>query len=167
MSMNVVDKVFGAVSGSFDYVIDKNRRTAQLNRISAIIRKESDELDNTYVALGKIYVNTLNGTAANESEVSQLLDKIEKCKVRLKKARARYAYITTYGVPKNGIRPEDIESVAENFVDDDAAKCAESDEEQDITIAYADPTAAVENDAIDADPTKFEDGADIQDNSEE
>ena len=165
---NVVDKVLGAVSGSFDFFIDKNRRTAQLNRISAIIKSESDELDNAYIALGKIYLNTLNGSAANEAEVAQLLEKIEKCKARLKKARARYAYISTYGVPKKGVNPQDIEAAMETCEDNKDAECKDADEEeQDITIAYADPTAAIENDAIDADPTKFDGSTEIEDNSEE
>ena len=59
MDNNVVDKVLGAISGSFDFVIDKNRRTAQLNRVNAIIKNETQELDNTYITLGKIYINTL------------------------------------------------------------------------------------------------------------
>ncbi len=149
MDNNVVDKVLGAISGSFDFVIDKNRRTAQLNRINAIIKNETQELDNTYITLGKIYINTLSGKTANEVEVAQLLEKLETCRTRLKKARARYAYITTYGIPKKGIKQEDIESAVESCDDTQVNECTEPEEEQDITIAYADPTAATDSDAID------------------
>ena len=135
--MDFVDKLSIALSDSLDYLIDKNRQKAQLNRIEAVIKNETEILNRAYIALGKHYYKTLDGKA-EETDVSQICDTIKNSKLRLKKAKARYEYIFKYGVPAPGLR-DDI-SVA--YIDDDycpqekkAEKKPEPEDEQDITIA--------------------------------
>ena len=135
--MDFVDKLGMFLSDSLDYLIDKNRQKAQLNRIEAVIKNETEILNRAYIALGKQYYKMLEGKA-EETDVSQICDTIKSSKLRLKKAKARYEYIFKYGVPTPGLR-DDI-SVA--YIDDSyypeenkPVKKSEPEEEQDITIA--------------------------------
>ena len=135
--MDFVDKLGIALSDSLDYLIDKNRQKAQLNRIEAVIKNETEILNRAYIALGKHYYKTLDGKA-EETDISQICDTIKSSKLRLKKAKARYEYIFKYGVPTPGLR-DDISVV---YIDDGyyheekkVTKKPEPEEEQDITIA--------------------------------
>ena len=135
--MDFVDKLSIALSDSLDYLIDKNRQKAQLNRIEAVIKNETEILNRAYIAVGKHYYKMLEGKA-EEADVSVICDTIKNSKLRLKKAKARYEYIFKYGVPTPGLR-DDI-SVA--YIDDSyypeekvSPKKSEPDDEQDITIA--------------------------------
>ena len=136
--MSFIEKISGALSDSLDYLIDKNRQRAQLNRMATVIKNETEILNRAYIALGKHYYKTLDGKA-EDSDISQILDTIKSAKIRLKKAKTRYEYIFRYGVPTPGIR-DDI-SVA-SYLDDDyypeekkSAKKTDTEDEQDITIA--------------------------------
>ena len=152
--MNLLDKVGETISQSVDFIIEKNRQTAQLNRLKAIMQNESEALNNAYISLGKLYLGVLEGKPASEADIDLLRENVENAKLRLKKARARYEYTLRYGIPKPGV---DVEKAASEACGNNGEKegaCASTEDEQDITIAYADPTAAVENDAIDADPAK-------------
>ena len=135
--MDFIDKLSMVLSDSLDYLIDRNRQKAQLNRIEAVIKNETEILNRAYIALGKHYYKTLDGKT-EETDVSQICDTIKNSKLRLKKAKARYEYIFKYGVPTPGLR-DDI-SVA--YIDDSyypeekvSPKKSEPDDEQDITIA--------------------------------
>ena len=75
-------------------------------------------------------------------ENNALLDAIKNSKLRIKKERARYEYTIKYGVPKDGVNPEDIADAEKKIGNSD------DKDDQDITIAYADPEA--EDAAIDA-----------------
>lgn len=150
--MNFIDRISITLSDSLDFVIDKNRQRAQLNRIDAIIKNETEILNRAYIALGKHYSRMLDGKE-EEPDVSQICDTIRSAKLRLKKAKTRYEYIKRYGVPTPG-RRDDL-SVA--FLDEDEPKCSQpssrpctesktaAEEEQDITIAYADPQAKTDS----------------------
>ena len=147
--MNIIDKVSDSLTQSVDFIIDKNRQAAQLNRLKAIIKSETEILNDAYIALGKQYLKVLDGKTETEVDVEKLRETVTASKQRIKKARARYEYILKNGIPKTGVdvteaAEEDTEKTAENTKDKD------SEEDQDITIAYADPTAACESDAIDA-----------------
>ena len=136
--MDLVEKFNLALSDSLDYLIDKKKKKAQLNRIEAVIKNETEILNRAYIALGKHYYKMLEGKA-EETDVSQICDAVKSAKLRLKKAKARYEYIFKYGIPTPGIR-DDI-SVA-SYLDDDyypeekkSAKKTATEDEQDITIA--------------------------------
>lgn len=136
--MSFIEKISGALSDSLDYLIDKNRQRAQLNRMATVIKNETEILNRAYIALGKHYYKTLDGKA-EDSDISQILDTIKSAKIRLKKAKTRYEYIFRYGVPTPGIRDDISVAYLDN---DDIAGCdrkektsENSDEDQDITIA--------------------------------
>ena len=152
--MNLLDKVGETISQSVDFIIDKNRQTAQLNRLKAIMQNESEALNNAYISLGKLYLGVLEGKPASEADIALLRENVENAKLRLKKARARYEYTLKYGIPKPGVNVEQAVSEACGNEGEKDCGCTSAEDDQDITIAYADPTAAVENDAIDADPSK-------------
>ncbi|MBQ9461082.1 MAG: hypothetical protein IJU51_04080 [Clostridia bacterium] len=140
--MNIINKVGETITQSVDFIVDKSRQAAYLNRLKVIIDGEQETLDCAYIALGKQYAAVLEGQEANEEENKALLEALKNSKLRIKKARARYEYTIKYGVPKEGVAPEDIA--------DGKNKDANADDkdDQDITIAYADPAA--EDAAIDA-----------------
>ncbi len=137
--MNFINKVGETITQSVDFIVDKSRQAAYLNRLKMIIDGEQETLDCAYIALGKQYAAVLEGKEANEDENKALLETITNSKLRIKKARARYEYTLKHGVPKDGVRPEEI---------NETEKSADDKEDQDITIAYADPAA--EDAAIDA-----------------
>jgi hypothetical protein len=136
--LSFIEKISGALSDSLDYLIDKNRQRAQLNRMATVIKNETEILNRAYIALGKHYYKTLDGKA-EDSDISQILDTIKSAKIRLKKAKTRYEYIFRYGVPTPGIRDDISVAYLDN---DDITSCnrkektsENSDEDQDITIA--------------------------------
>lgn len=152
--MNFVNKVGDTLSQSVNFIIDKNRQAAQLNRLKAIIQSETEALDRAYIALGKQYLDILEGKASKDIDVSILKESIKSSKLKLKKARARYEYTLKYGVPAAGAEVEEASGNQDDKKEACACsvKAASEDDDQDITIAYADPTAASESDAIDAEP---------------
>ena len=138
--MNIINKVGDTISQSVDFIIDKNRQAAYLNRLKAIIVVEQETLNQAYITLGKMYLGVIEGKEKKEPDTASIVESINATKLRLKKARARYEYTLKYGVPKPGVKAEEVIEVP----DEDAA------DDRDITIAYADPTAAIDNDALDA-----------------
>ncbi len=146
--MNIIDKVSDSLTQSVDFIIDKNREAAQLNRLKAIIKSETEVLNDAYIALGKQYLNVLDGKTETGVDVEKLRETVDASKLRIKKARARYEYILRNGIPKTDADVSEAADAAETTAEDTEDK--DSEEDQDITIAYADPTAACESDAIDA-----------------
>ncbi len=150
--MNFLDRVSRTLSESLDFIIDKNRHKAQLNRINAVIQNETDILNRAYVALGKHYYKTLDGKT-EDVDVSPICDTIKSAKLRLKKAKARYEYTLKYGVPTPGIRDDlSVACIEEEESKAPACECEKKvpaapaqEEEQDITIAYAEPEAPAES----------------------
>ena len=142
----IINKVGDTISQSVDFIVDKNRQAAHLNRLKSIIASEQETLSDAYIALGKLYLGTIEGKEANQEDVKILAEIVNTSKLRLKKARARYEYTLRYGVPKPGVKVE--EAVDIDDIDENGEK--KESEEQDITIAYADPTAEIDDDTLDA-----------------
>lgn len=87
--MRFLEVLGGAVTGALDFVIDKNKVQAQVNRLRLVMRNESQLMDKSYIALGKYYYNELREQqehAANE----KICQTIDKSKVRMDRARAHY-----------------------------------------------------------------------------
>ena len=148
--MKIIHKVGDTISQSVDFIVDKNRQAAHLNRLKAVIASEQETLDSAFIALGKQYFAVLEGKDSAEKEsdtTAVLVELIHESKLRLKKARARYEYTLRYGVPKPGVKGE--ETIDVDDVDENGNRKEEADD-QDITIAYADPAAVCDNAAIDA-----------------
>ncbi len=132
--MKMMDKFTDSLTQSVEYIVDKNRQIAQMNRLKAIIHKETETLDNAFIALGQKYLSELEGTPSKDIDVAQLCETIKTSKLRLRKARARYEYIARYGVPRAGVKIDGCSSKS-------GSSKVDNEEDQDITIAYADPTA--------------------------
>lgn len=143
--MNIIDKVSEALQNSVDFIIDKNRQLAQLHRLEAIIRTETEIINNAYIALGKIYQKKLEGNP-DETSAELLLETIKNSKLRLKKARARYEYTAKYGVPKpcccagsDCSAAADADEEPEETAEPKEPEIILDEDEEDITIAYAAP----------------------------
>ena len=131
--MKIINKVGDTISQSVDFIIDKNRQAAYLNRLKAVIVVEQETLNQSYITLGKLYLGVIEGKEKKDTDVTALVEAINATKLRLKKARARYEYTLKYGVPKPGVKAEEVIEVP----DEDAA------EDSDITIAIATRTALI------------------------
>lgn len=68
--MNFIDRIGEGLSSAIDMIVEKNRQCAQLNRLAAIIRNETEVINHAYVAL--------------ENSISEFL-KETKSRLRLKK----------------------------------------------------------------------------------
>ena len=140
--MNLLDKVGEGLTNSVDFLVEKNRQLAQLNRLSAVIRTETDVINRAYIALGKQYFKILEGTA-EENDMSQICEVIKFSEERLKKAQARYDYVKVYGVPASPVdsmemnrTPDSVYEDEELGFDEEPAQAdIEEDENADITIA--------------------------------
>lgn len=139
--MSLIEKVTNTVSQSVDFIIDKNRQLAQLNRLDAIIKNETEIINNAYIKLGKIYLSQLEGNAQEEANTDLLINSIKTSKERLTKAKARYEYTKIYGVPQPGfnedVAAQQVQKAEE--VPDEKAETEEEPEDEDITIAYVAP----------------------------
>ena len=134
--MNFINRVGETITQSVDFIVDKSRQAAYLNRLKMLIDGEQETLDCAYIALGKLYAAVLDGQQVNEAENGALLETIKNSKLRIKKARARYEYTLKNGVPKDGVKLEETPE------EEKPGESADDKEEQDITIAYADPEAS-------------------------
>lgn len=142
--MNIIDKASEALKSSVDFIVDKNRQLAQLNRLDAIIKTETEIINNAYIALGKIYQKKLEGST-EETSADLLLETIKNSKLRLKKAKTRYEYTAKYGVPKPCCAAADpsvcTEEEYETVTETEEPNIDLDDEDEDITIAYVAPEA--------------------------
>lgn len=155
--MNFFEKAGILISETIEFVVDKNRQMAQLNRLDAVIRNETEALNRAYVALGKHYKRMLDGEAESE-DVQQICESIKVSKLRLTKARARYEYVLRYGVPEEVV-PFSVHRQPEGEGEPAASKAGSTDDEDDITIAYADPSAKAADDDKQVQPEAGSDSA--------
>ena len=155
--MNILDKVGEGLATSVDLLVEKNRQLAQLNRLSAIIKTETDVINRAYIALGKQYFKILEGTA-EDNDMSQICEVIKFSEERLKKAQARYDYVKVYGVPSAPGDTVDMIRPAEEEVHetDEAAEevlSADEEEDADITIAVAEEADTEVTEAAESEET--------------
>lgn len=134
--MSFIDKVSDSVSQSINTIIDKNRKYAQLNRLNAVIKNETEVINRAYIALGKQYYKILKGNTAN-ADVSELCTVIEDSKLRLKKAQERYNYVEKHGLENTDSKQPVVKITADDEVKPDID---DLEEDEDITIACADMT---------------------------
>lgn len=137
--MSFIDKASSKISDSINKIIDKSRQCAQLNRLSAVIRSETEVLNRAYIALGKQYYKNLNGDSETP-DMSHICEVIEQSKARLKKAQIGYDYIKQYGVSEQKPKQPVIKISADEAVQLDTEQL---DEDYDITIACSDVSGEV------------------------
>ena len=56
---NILEAIGVSLSRAVEHVVDKNRKTAQINRLKLVIRNEERVSEKAYVALGKYYYHHL------------------------------------------------------------------------------------------------------------
>lgn len=144
--MKIFNKIGDVFSQTVDVIVEKNRQAAYINRLKAIILSEQERINKAYIVLGKEFIRNAEGRKSSGFDPNEVIEEIAEAKLRLKKARARYEYTIRHGIPKPGVKAEEVvtKEVGIDLNDDD------KEDEQDITIAYADPTAAADDDAINA-----------------
>jgi hypothetical protein len=67
--MNFLSNVGSGFSKAIDFVVEKNRRIALINRVKVVIRNEEENSQRAYVALGKYYYRNLRDEANSETEI--------------------------------------------------------------------------------------------------
>ena len=90
--MNLFQTISGNVTKAVDFVVEKNRKAALINRIRIVIKNERDNESRAYVALGKYYYEHLRDTQNEETE--HLCRAIDYSDKRMKKAFAKLDEMT-------------------------------------------------------------------------
>ena len=67
--MNFLSNVGCGFSKAIDFVVEKNRKIALINRVKLVIRNEGENSQRAYVALGKYYYRNLRDEANSETEI--------------------------------------------------------------------------------------------------
>lgn len=105
--MNFFEGITSNVTKAVDFVVEKNRKAAIINRIRIVIKNERENEARAYVALGKYYYEHLRDPQNEETE--HLCRAVDFSDRRMKKAFAKLDEITA---------PEGCE-------EDDCADCAD------------------------------------------
>ncbi len=95
--MNLFQSVSSNVTKAVDFVVEKNRKAALINRIRIVIKNERENEARAYVALGKYYYEHLRD--AQNEETEHLCRAIDFSDKRMKKAFAKLDEITA---PEDG-----------------------------------------------------------------
>lgn len=66
--MNIISSVGNGFTKAIDYVVEKNRKIALINRVKLVIRNEEDNSQRAYIALGKYYFRNLRDKQNEETE---------------------------------------------------------------------------------------------------
>ncbi|WP_050696691.1 hypothetical protein [Anaeromassilibacillus senegalensis] len=90
--MNIFNVIGSEVSKAVDYVVEKNRKTAMINRLRVVIKNERENTARAYVALGKYYMEHLRD--ANDEQAEQLCQAVEESERRMRKAFDKLDEIT-------------------------------------------------------------------------
>lgn len=135
--MEFLKKFFDTVTDVKDTVVEKNRRTALINRLRMVIKCEEQVCSRTYAALGKYYYQHLRD-AENEDTEAYCRD-IDTAKQRIGSAAAHLDEIYREDAAvrgnaaeaKSDIKYEAVsaEKTAENNSAEEIAEAAETEEE--------------------------------------
>lgn len=144
------DNAVDTISTITQAIVQKNRVSAQLNRLRLVMRNESEMINRAYVALGKHYYENAKSESKNSSfpNEQELFDVIENSKKRIQKARERYSQIlenqtvATYNDIENATI-EDITVACSN--EDQYEESPFTSKEEDKTETKASENATSEN----------------------
>jgi hypothetical protein len=90
--MNFFEGITSNVTKAVDFVVEKNRKAAIINRIRIVIKNERENEARAYVALGKYYYEHLRDPQNEETE--HLCRAVDFSDRRMKKAFAKLDEIT-------------------------------------------------------------------------
>lgn len=94
--MSILNLLGSTITDAVDFLVEKNRYQAQLNRLKMIMKAETQKINDTYLEMGKKYYEEIKDEQDNQP-YSEELQKIEKAKARLKKAQECYCGLKTNG----------------------------------------------------------------------
>lgn len=114
--MNFFETVSSNMTKAVDFVVEKNRKAAMMNRLRIVIKNERENESRAFVALGKYYYEHLRDSQTEETE--HLCRAVDFSDRRIKKAFAKMDEIAA---------PEDCEECC----GDDCGCCAYSDDPED------------------------------------
>ncbi|MCI1965571.1 MAG: hypothetical protein LKJ17_05495 [Oscillospiraceae bacterium] len=113
--MEVFKNVADSVTKAVNFVVDKNRRAAMINRLKIVIRNEKEVEASSYIELGKYYYENMRDASNERTET--LCVAVDNADRRLKRA---FAKLDEMMVPA-AAEEEEEEGCEENSVDEDAA----------------------------------------------
>ncbi len=90
--MNFFESLSSNLTKAVDFVVDKNRKAAMINRLQVVIKNERENESRAYVALGKYYFEHLRDPENEETEL--LCRTVDFSDRRMKKAFAKLDEIT-------------------------------------------------------------------------
>lgn len=132
--MNVMKNFAGSVTRAVNFVVDKNRMAALINRLKIVIKNEKETQARAYIELGKYYYENLRDPENETTE--KFCGAVDEAGRRLKKAFARLDELVA---PAPVPTVEDDEPESYDFCDCDedvyAAPAAAAEAEEDETTA--------------------------------
>lgn len=131
---NIMDGISFAkekITDAAHCVADKNRKSAQLNRLKGVMKRENDTIAKAYQALGKIYYEKMTDEEREENKFFCQI--VENSISRMEKAHIRYMEIM------NGKEKEEVnEEISQEDFEDITVACSneskyeKTEEPQDI-----------------------------------
>lgn len=106
--MDFLKNAAGSVTKAVDFIVDKNRRAAIMNRLKIVIRTERDSQNHAYVQLGKYYYQNLRDAQNGDTEI--YCKAVDTAGARLQRA---YAKLDELAVP-TAVRQEPDEDACED-----------------------------------------------------
>ena len=125
---NIMDGISFAkekITDAAHCVADKNRKSAQLNRLKGVMKRENDTIAKAYQALGKIYYEKM--TEEEKKENKFFCQIVENSSSRMEKAHIRYMEIM------NGKEKEEVnEEISQEDFEDITVACSNESKYEDI-----------------------------------
>lgn len=82
--MEIFKNVAGSVTKAVNFVVDKNRKAAMINRLKIVIRNEKEIEARSYIELGKYYYENMRD--ASDERTEPLCAAVDNADRRLKRA---------------------------------------------------------------------------------
>ncbi|MGN0459500.1 MAG: hypothetical protein ACI4HL_01155 [Ruminococcus sp.] len=152
---NIMDGISFAkekITDAAHCVADKNRKSAQLNRLKSVMKRENETMAKAYQALGKLYYEKMTDEEREENKFfCQIL---EKSGSRMEKAHIRYVEIM------NGKQNDEVnEEMSQEDFDDITVACSNESKYE--------KTEEPEENGDNAEEDKAHDDKPAEDNQEE
>ncbi|HCR43414.1 MAG TPA: hypothetical protein DIV41_02415 [Ruminococcaceae bacterium] len=110
--MDLLKNIADSVTKAVDYVVDRNRKTAMINRLRIVIKNEKEKQLRAYAELGKYYYEHMRDKNNEETEKSCAV--IENSSRRLSRAVTKLDEITASECENGGGETGDAGETGEN-----------------------------------------------------
>lgn len=124
--MDFLRNAADSVSKAVNYVMDRNRKAAIVNRLKIVIRNERDNQSRAYIALGKYYCSNLRDPENETTEA--LCRQAETAGRRLHRAYAKLDDLTVPAEEEDRENPREEDDRYEDLDGDPDAEEAADDE---------------------------------------